>query len=237
MPHAKAVTTIKPSGTQSKTLSLMGMEVPEGIHKPLGRFIFNNVGMSEHEPMIPALRTAGYEIMEKPGDPSQVLVKIPVEYTSIPFDKIEKTIKRTVTEFDFDTQDFVDVHLEYNAEVEVNLETAIDQLERYRMVMENYVDHNCSITVSYDPSEVPAIIDWFMANWGSFVGVSFIYRNDPTKTAQDLGYSYLPQEVVDERTFREYEQQLSPIDWSSFQMTELEVDAGADCATGACPVR
>lgn len=237
MPHAKAITTIKPSGTQSKTLSLKGQEVPEGIHKPLGRFIFNNVGMSEHEPMIPALRAAGYEIFPKPGDSTQVLVKIPVEYTDIPFDRVVKTITRPHVGFDVQTGEFIETTITYDCEVEVNLESAIDQLERYKMVMENYVDHNCSITVSYDNEEVPAIIDWFEKNWNVFVGVSFIYRNDPTKTAQDLGYAYLPQEVVDERTFREYEAQLSAIDWNSFQMTELEVDAGADCATGACPVR
>lgn len=237
MPHAKAVTTIKPSGTQSKTLSLMGREVPEGIHKPLGRFIFNNVGMSEHEPMLPALRAAGYEVFEKPGDRTQVLVKIPVEYNEIPFDKIVKPILRKITDFNAATGEMIELSYYEDTEVEVNLESALDQLARYKMVMDNYVDHNCSITVSYDPTEVPGIVDWFMENWGSFVGVSFIYRNDPTKTAQDLGYSYLPQEVVDEKTFRAYEQQLSAIDWNSFTMSELEIDAGADCATGACPVR
>jgi len=237
MPHAKAVTTIKPSGTQSKTLSLKGQEVPEGIHKPLGRFIFNNVGMSEHEPMLPALRAAGYDVFPKPGDPTQVLVKIPVEYDHIAFDKVWKTITREALVFNRETGDFEIGISTYEEQVEVNLESAIDQLERYKMVMENYVDHNCSITVSYSNDEVPAIVDWFEKNWNVFVGVSFIYRNDPTKTAQDLGYAYLPQEVVDERTYREYESQLSTIDWNSFQMSELEVDAGADCATGACPVR
>ena len=42
--------------------------------------------------------------------------------------------------------------------LEVNLETAIDQLERYKLLMDNYVEQNCSITVSYDPSEVDAIV-------------------------------------------------------------------------------
>lgn len=236
MPRAKATTTIKPSGTQSKTLSTVGQEVPEGIHKPLGRFIFNNVGMSIHEPLIPALKAAGYEVFTKPGDPSQALVKIPVEYSNIPFDKVVKPIFRRENVYlghgDFTTHEYWE-----DVELEVNLESAIDQLERYKLVMQNYVDHNCSITVSYDLDEVPAIIEWLQANWSDVVGISFLYRNDPTKTAEDLGYAYLPQEVVDERTFREYEASLEPIDWSQFGGSELEVDAGADCATGACPVR
>lgn len=236
MPRSKAITTIKPSGTQSKTLSLKKDEVPEGIHKPLGRFIFNNVGMSVHEPMIPALQTAGYRTMVKPGDPTTMLVTIPVEYNNIPFEKITKSIKREENVYlghgDFETREYVE-----EVEVEVNLESAVSQLDRYKMVMDHYVDHNCSITVSYDESEVPAIIDWFMANWNCFVGVSFLYRNDPTKTAADLGYLYLPQEVVDEGTYREYEASLSPIDWSQFSGSEFAVEnAGEVCVTN-CPVR
>lgn len=219
MPRAKAVTTIKPSGTQSKTLSLLGQEVPEGIHKPLGRYIFNNIGMSKHDPLIPMLREAGYHVFDKPHDTSSVLVRVPVEYSNIEFSKFQKTTKdgREIT-------------------VEVNTETALDQLERYKLVMENYVDHNCSITVSYDPSEVPGIIDWFMQNWNCFVGVSFLYRNDPTKTAEDLGYDYLPQEVVDEVTYRSYADGLSPINWEGTQSELLVENAGEECI-GACPVR
>ncbi|MEQ8308102.1 MAG: ribonucleoside-triphosphate reductase, adenosylcobalamin-dependent [Hoeflea sp.] len=211
MTRAKAVTTIKPSGTQSKTLSLPGQEVPEGIHKPLGRFIFNNVGMSKHDPLVPMLQSAGYFVQPHPTDTTSVLVRIPVEYSNIDFSVVNGT--------------------------EVNLETAIDQLNRYKMVMQNYVDHNCSITVSYDPSEVPAIIDWLMENWDYCVGMSFLYRNDPTKSAKDLGYAYLPQEVVDEATFREYVDELDPVDWTGTD-SELTVEnAGEECAGGACPVR
>ncbi|MDW9491762.1 ribonucleoside-triphosphate reductase, adenosylcobalamin-dependent [Sinorhizobium meliloti] len=235
MPRAKAVTTIKPSGTQSKTLSLAGHEVPEGIHKPLGRYIFNNVGMSAHDPLIPMLKKAGYLVFPKPSDPSTLLVRIPVEYSNIEFDKVKRIIKRQENRY-LGHGDFDPVEYEEEVEVEVNLESAIDQLERYKLVMENYVDHNCSITVSYDPSEVPAIIDWFMNNWDCFVGVSFLYRNDPSKTAEDLGYAYLPQEVVDKETFRAYEAQLLPIDWTGTE-TELSVEnAGEECI-GACPVR
>lgn len=215
MPRPKAVTTIKPSGTQSKTLSLIGQECPEGIHKPLGRFIFNNIGMSRHDPLVPLLSDAGYHIFDNPYDATGVLVRVPVEYSNIEFDKIERAGKV----------------------LEVNLETAVSQLDRYKLVMENYVDHNCSITVSYDPDEVPAIIDWFEQNWDTYVGVSFLFRNDPTKTAEDLGYPYLPQEVVDEATFRAYAGTLREIQWENAIDSEMEVDAGADCATGACPVR
>ena len=101
--------------------------------------------------------------------------------------------------------------------------------------MENYVDHNCSVTISYDKKEVPAIIEWLLKNWDIYIGVSFLYRNDPTKSASDLGYPYLPQEVVTKEEHDEYVKQLQPVDINSANsLEELKDD---ECATGACPVR
>lgn len=216
-PRPKLITTVKPSGTQTKVFGLEGDEIGEGVHKPLGRYIFNNVNFSKNDPIIPVLEKAGYFIMEHPTDPSGRIVRLPVEYSNIPFDTVTKTIRGK------------------EMKVEVNLESAVDQLDRYKLLMDNYVDHNCSVTISYDPSEVPDIIDWLVANWDSYVGVSFIYRNDPTKTAADLGYPYLPQEVVDEETFREYADSLDEVDFSGTDIDEM-IDTG-ECATGACPVR
>jgi ribonucleoside-triphosphate reductase len=118
---------------------------------------------------------------------------------------------------------------------EVNLESAVDQLERYKWIMQNYVDHNCSITVSYSPEEVPDIVNWIHDNWETYVGVSFLYRNDPTKTAADLGYPYLPQEVVTKEAFDEYSAKLLPVDIERNSM--IYDDLGEDCTTGGCPIR
>ena len=218
LPRAKAVTTIKPSGTQSKTLSLPGQEIPEGIHKPLGRFIFNNINFSKHDPLIKKLKRANYHVFDNPFDPTGVLVRVPVEYSNIEFEKVKMTVNgRKVS-------------------VEVNLESAVEQLERYKLVQENYVDHNCSITVSYSPDEIEDIISFLLENWDSYVGVSFLLRNDPSKTAEDLGYAYLPQEVVDEATFREYSDSLKNVNLENDESFE-EIDLGDPCATGACPIR
>jgi len=212
LPAPKAVTTIKPSGTLSKV-----MDTTEGVHKPLGKFIFNNIRFSVHDPLVALLRDAGYRVFADPYSSDSVLVTFPVEYSTVEFDTVV---------------------VERNGElvtVQVNRESAVDQLERYKEWMDDYVDHNCSITVSYSPEEVPAIIEWIDRNWDSYVGVSFIYRNDPTKTAQDLGYPYLPQEVVTEEEFRAYTAKLLPVDinkGNSFE--ELSEDG---CATGACPIR
>ncbi len=120
----------------------------------------------------------------------------------------------------------------------VNLEPAIEQLERYKLLMDNYVDQNCSLTVYYDPAEVPGIVDWMLANWDSYVGVSWGFRTDPTKTAKDFGAAYLPQEVVDAATFTEYTARLRPIDWAVELGGAADIDdLEAACEGGVCPVR
>lgn len=217
MPRPKLTTTVKPSGTQTKVFGEVGDEIGEGVHKPLGRYIFNNVNFSKDDPLIKIMAEAGYHIFPSPTDESNRIVRFPVEYNNIPFEKVTKTIRGK------------------EVEVEVNLETAVTQLNRYKMLQNHYVDHNCSVTISYGLDEVSEIIDWLLDNWDSYVGVSFIYRNDPTKTAADLGYAYLPQEVVDAETFHAYADSLLYVDLSGTDIEEMI--QGEECTTGACPIR
>jgi adenosylcobalamin-dependent ribonucleoside-triphosphate reductase len=204
LPSPKNITCVKPSGTLSKI-----MDTTEGIHKPLGKYIFNNVQFSKFDPIVEVLRDANYNVVNHPTDDSGVLITFPVEWIDVPFHKVNGK--------------------------EVNLDTAIEQLEKYKLIQTSWTQQNTSVTISYDPTEVPAIIDWLLDNWDCYVGVSFIYRTDPTKTAKDLGYLYLPQEVVDEQTFRNYVQQLSPV--SLENANSFDEIMGEECATGACPIR
>lgn len=204
LPRPQAVTTVKPSGTLSKI-----MDTTEGVHKPLGRYIFNNVTFSKHDTILPVLKEAGYKIIDKPMEADSVLVTLPVEYEDVDFDLVDGKY--------------------------VNQESALEQLDRYKLLMDNYVDHNCSVTISYDQGEIPQIVDWIHANWDHYVGVSFIYRNDATKTAKDLGYLYLPQEVVTKEEYEAYVNTLWPVDLNSLGTTDDLSDEA--CTTGACPIR
>lgn len=218
-PLPKNVTCVKPSGTLSK---IMGTEewgeVPEGVHMPLGKYIFNNITFSKHDPLVEKFRRAGYQVTDKPYEPESVLVKFPVKYENVPF--MRKTVTRKSGKVE---------------EVEINGDTAVDQLEWYRMLQETWCEQNVSNTVSYEPSEVPQIIDWFMNHWRSYVGASFIFRNDPSKNAEDLGYAYLPQEVVTEETYEAYASNLRPVDYSGIELRD-DVPLEA-CALGTCPVK
>jgi ribonucleoside-triphosphate reductase len=159
--------------------------------------------------VVEKLREAGYRVINHPVDDSGVLVTFPVMWDGVPFDEVDGK--------------------------EVNIESAVTQLERYKLLQTSWNQQNTSVTISYDPSEIPAIIDWLLDNWDCYVGVSFIYRTDPTKTAKDLGYLYLPQEVVDEQTYREYVATVSDVDLNNTNSFDEITDA--ECATGACPIK
>jgi ribonucleoside-triphosphate reductase len=208
-PRPKNVTTVKPSGTLSKV-----MDTTEGMHAPLGRYVLNNVNFGKHDPLVPLCRSAGYKVIQNPSDAEAVLITLPVKWDGVPFSKFMKD----------------------GVELEVNLETAIDQLERYKMLMESWCDQNVSATISYGVDEVPAIVDWLLDNWSTYVGVSFLFRADPTKTAKDLGYLYLPQEVVTKSVYDQYVANLQPIDLNSTAQ-DLDLELVDECAGGACPIR
>lgn len=208
LPRPKNITTVKPSGTLSKI-----MDTTEGLHKPLGKYIFNNVNFSKHDPLVPLCRASGYRVIENPTDSSSVLITFPVKWDDVPFEKVVK-------------EDQV---------LEVNLETAISQLERYKVLMNYWCQQNVSATISYSVDEVPAIVDWLLDNWDVYVGVSFLFRADPTKTAKDLGYLYLPQEVVTKEVYDEYVARIVPVELD--QANTLEEMESQECAGGACPIK
>lgn len=203
-PPPKNLTVNKPEGTISKCY-----DSTEGMHKPLGKYIFNNIAFSMYDPLVKILAEAGYRTMVHPYDPTAILVTMPVNNIGVEFDIVDGK--------------------------EVNIESAISQLERYKMLMQHYCHQNVSCTISYSLEESKDIVDWLYDNWGEYVAVAFLFRNDPTKTAKDLGYPYLPQEVVSKEEYEEYVAGLKEFDLDAGNSIEELMES--DCASGVCPIR
>jgi ribonucleoside-triphosphate reductase len=204
LPYPKNITALKPEGTQSKCYDSL-----EGMHKPLGKYILNNVAFSKYDPLVEKLRASNYNVFNHPYDDSAALITFPVKNEGVEFDVVDGK--------------------------EVNLDSAIKQLEVYKMLMDNYCQQNVSCTISYSVDETQEIVNWLYNNWDSYVAVSFLFRNDPSKTAKDLGYPYLPQEVTTKEIYEEYVRQLLPVTIDDANSFDDLLDQ--DCATGACPVR
>lgn len=204
LPIPKNVSAMKPEGTQSKCYDSL-----EGMHKPLGKYILNNIAFSKYDPLVDILRNANYNVFNHPYDDSATLVTFPVKNDNVEFNIVDGK--------------------------EINTDSAVSQLEVYKMLMDSYCQQNVSCTISYSISETDEIVDWLYNNWDSYVAVSFLFRNDPSKTAADLGYPYLPQEVTTKEIYEAYITKLLPIDLET--VNSFEELIGDDCATGACPIR
>ena len=204
MTRPAAVTTIKPSGTLSKV-----MDCTEGMHRPVGKYLFNHIEFGQLSPLPQKLAQAGYEVFDHPTKPQAVLVRFPVAWDGVKFDSLKDGR-------------------------EANLEPAVHQLERYRRLLNHWSDHNVSCTISYDPDDVPGMIEWIERYWDQQVGVSFLLRANPSARAKELGYAYLPQEVVTQDEYTQYAATLKDVDLDS---SDIDAPLQESCTLGACPTR
>lgn len=112
--------------------------------------------------------------------------------------------------------------------------SAIAQLENYRLFMENYVDHNCSITIHVRDNEWEEVEEWVWENWDDVVALSFL-------SLDDSFYQLLPYEAISEEEYLRRKAEMKPFLTnllSKYEKHEQELDLGDEsCDTGACPIR
>lgn len=112
--------------------------------------------------------------------------------------------------------------------------SAIEQLEDYKMFMENYVDHNVSITVHVREHEWALVEEWLWENWDEVVAVTFLALDDNF-------YELLPYESITKEEYEEKVEALAPFRpslISKYEKEEVIFDIGDDgCESGVCPIR
>jgi len=113
--------------------------------------------------------------------------------------------------------------------------SAIEQLETYKMFMENYVDHNASITVHVRDDEWGEVEEWLWNNWDYVFGVSFLSYGDSF-------YQLMPYEEVNKEDYEELATKMKTFKPSLVNKYELEKNeerqlAGSSCDTGVCAIR
>ena len=114
--------------------------------------------------------------------------------------------------------------------------TAIEQLNDYKQIMTDYVDHNCSITVHVRSHEWEDVIKWMVNNWDYVVGITFIPYSDSK-------YPQMPFEEITKEQYLKLVKHTPRFDPSILTMYEKEhtefdlEEEDPDCTTGACPIR
>lgn len=137
--------------------------------------------------------------------------------------------------------------IDSGAPIAANDESAKDQLNRYLLLMKNYVDHNASNTITVGPNEWEGLGDMIYENWDDIVGVAIANKD----LSENANYDQLPYEAI---TKEKYEQMKSTFPDLSNCLElinkaeqgiefEYEEDDGniattaTECSGGVCGVR
>ncbi len=111
--------------------------------------------------------------------------------------------------------------------------TAIEQLEFWKVVKENYTEHNPSVTISVSNDEWIEVANWVYKNWNIVGGLSFLPREDHV-------YKLAPYEAIDEAKYKELAKRLEHIDYSKIityeKQNETDLKKELACVGGVCEI-
>lgn len=186
------------------TLSLLPT-VSSGVHYSHAPYYVRRIRISATDPLCRVCEDLGYPVFPEVGqDPENPVTKV-VEF---PVKAPAGVVKADVS--------------------------AIQQLENYKMFMQYYVDHNCSITVHVREDEWDAVEDWVWENWDDVVALSFLSYDDNF-------YELLPYEEISKEEYEKRKAAMRPFNpslLSKYEFDETELDIGdSECVNGVCPVR
>lgn len=111
--------------------------------------------------------------------------------------------------------------------------TAIDQLEHWKVVKENYTEHNPSVTISVGEDEWIAVANWVYANWDIVGGLSFLPRDGHV-------YRLAPYESITKERYEELAGSFPKVDYGrllQYERTdETEQKKELACVAGTCDI-
>lgn len=189
----------------SGTLSLLPTISP-GIHYSHSPYYIRRVRINATDPLVKVCEELGYKIVPEVGQTEENCTTKVIEfYVKSPEGKTKQNV------------------------------TAIEQLENYKIFMQNYVDHNASVTVTVKKDEWEAVVDWVYENWDDFVGISFLSLDD--SVYQLMPYESISEEQYNELVTKHPTKVITP-DMIAKYETSGESDIGTDgCESGVCPIR
>ena len=111
--------------------------------------------------------------------------------------------------------------------------SALEQLEYWKMVKENYTEHNPSATVSVGEDEWIGVVEWISKNWDIIGGLSFLPRENHI-------YRLAPYEEINKERYDELRKNFPEVDYGkliTYERTdETEMKKELACAGGTCEI-
>lgn len=186
------------------TLSLLPT-VSSGVHYSHAPYYIRRIRITATDPLCRVCEDLGYPVLPEVGqDPDDPVTKVVEFPVKAPAGRVKADV------------------------------SAVEQLENYKMFMQHYVDHNCSITVHVRDHEWDEVEQWVWDNWDDVVALSFLSYDDSF-------YELLPYEAIDEAEYERRRAAMKPFNpslLSRYEHDETELDIGdSECVNGVCPVR
>jgi len=192
------------AGKPNGTLALLPT-VSAGCHFSHSPYYVRRIRISANDPLCKVIEELGYPILPENGE----------EWDTCKTKVVEFPVKSPEGKTKYDV-------------------SAIEQLEYYKMLMNEYVEMNQSITVHVRNNEWEDVEQWMWDNWDCVVGISFL-------SLDDNFYPLLPYEAI---TKEEYENRLAnmkpfnPNLISKYEKVEFEAEGVEDAeCSGGCGVR
>ncbi|MBI5045786.1 MAG: ribonucleoside-triphosphate reductase [Candidatus Niyogibacteria bacterium] len=111
--------------------------------------------------------------------------------------------------------------------------SALDQLEYWKTVKENFTEHNPSVTVSVGDKEWIDVAHWVYGHWAMVGGLSFLPR-------EDYVYELAPYEEITKEKYEELAKSFPDVDFSQIVLYEYDDSTeGAKelaCMGGTCEI-
>ena len=111
--------------------------------------------------------------------------------------------------------------------------TSLEQLAHWKLIKENYTEHNPSVTVSVGENEWLAVASWIYDNWDMVGGLSFLPRSEHV-------YQLAPYEATTEEKFIELSKRWEGVDFSKIvsyeKIDETQGSKELACVSGVCEI-
>ncbi len=112
-------------------------------------------------------------------------------------------------------------------------QSALEQLIYWKMVKENYTEHNPSVTISIGDDEWVEVANWLYKNWEIIGGLSFLPRSSHV-------YKLAPYEQITKERYDEMVRNFPELDFSKIVLYELEDETQGSkelaCSAGVCEI-
>lgn len=213
--HSTRITLMKPEGTISKIPG-----VSSGIHRSYAPYFFQRIRFSKTDPLATVLLNLGLQPVPENGQGD---------------DLFGEQCNTWVFTFGIKT----------NTPIRAIDESAVSQLERYKLAQVNYADrgHNISATITLAPHEYDIAANWINNNWNDIIGVSFLPRFDPSEGGE-AAYPLMPWEACTEKQYQKVKSNIPILTEEQLITLLSEIEKGYEediiedsCGTGSCPLR